>query len=69
MDVLKLIAVIQQLASLGATVADLAAEAASNLSSADEAKLKAALAELEDRNNDSYSRVRDKLVKASGQGS
>lgn len=64
MDALKLIAILQQLAALGATVADLVADARENLSSDDEQKLKAALAELEEKNNASYARVRDKLAKA-----
>lgn len=67
-DALKLIAILQQLAALGATVADLVADARENLSSDDEAKLKAALDDIEQQNNASYARVRDKLVKASGQG-
>jgi ABC-type transporter Mla subunit MlaD len=68
MDALKIIAILQQLAALGATVADLVADARENFASEDEAKLKAALDELEGRNNASYARVRDKLAKASGQG-
>jgi hypothetical protein len=67
-DALKLLAILQQLAALGATVADLVEKAAENLNSDDEAKLKDALAEIEGQNNASYARIRAKLVKASGQG-
>jgi hypothetical protein len=67
-DALKLLAILQQLAALGATVADLVEKATENLNSDDEAKLKAALAEIEGQNNTSYARIRAKLVKASGQG-
>jgi uncharacterized membrane protein YgcG len=68
MDLLKILALLQQLAALGGTVADLVEDAKATLSSDDEAKLKAALADIEHRNNTSYSRIRAKLAKASGQG-
>ena len=68
MDALKLIAILQQLADLGATVADLVADAKTTLSSTDEAALKAKLAELEERNSTSYARVREKLATAAQQG-
>jgi len=67
MDALKIIAILQQLADLGATVADLVADARTTLSSDDEAALKAKLAELEERNNASYARVREKLATAASQ--
>lgn len=68
MDVLKIIAILQQLAELSGVVADLVADARENLSSDDEAKLKAALDEIETANNASYARVRAKLANAAGQG-
>jgi hypothetical protein len=68
MDVLKIIAILQQLATLGGTVAGLVEEARENLSSDDQAKLKAAIDDLEARNAADYQRIRAKLVSASGQG-
>lgn len=68
MDVLKILAILQQLAALGGTVAELVESSREALSSDDEAKLKAGLAELEQRNTDTYTRVRAKLAAAADKG-
>lgn len=68
MDVLKLLALIQQIAALGGTVAELVEAGRDALSSEDEAALKAGLADLEAKNSATYSRVRAKLDAAAKRG-
>lgn len=67
-DALKLLAILQQLAALGGTVAELIENGRAALSSEDEAKLKEGLAEIEGQNNASYARVRAKLAAAAEKG-
>lgn len=68
MDPLKIVAILQQLATLGATIADLVEQNRAALSSEDEAALKKGLADLEARNTESYRRVKDKLATAGRAG-
>lgn len=64
MDIENTLKIMQQLAALTATVTDLVAEARSALSSDDEAKLKAGLADLQKRNDEAFARVSSKLKAA-----
>lgn len=64
MDIEKTLRIMQQLAALTGTVAELIAEAKQVASSDDEAALKAGLADLQKRNDEAFQRVSDKLKAA-----
>lgn len=60
----QLLKLMAQVASLTSTVADLVAEGREALSSNDEVKLKAGLADLRAKNDAAYDRVQEKLKAA-----
>lgn len=68
MDILKLLAALQQVALLTDTVVGLVEDARVNLSSEDEDKLKAELASLAARNDAAHARLKEKLAEAAKRG-
>lgn len=68
MDIAKLLAALQQAALLTETVIGIVEDARENLSSDDEAKLKAELASLAARNDAAHARLKEKLAAAAQRG-